>query len=213
MKFHHFFIACGIILLGSGCGPNLKKIEILNEDGKLMQIYQIDKDSLKQDWAQTFDNEGNQLSKEFYVDGELNGERKMFYTDGSVEIEEQYKEGKLSGRYTSYHSNGNAKFEANYEEDILLGITKLYYESGELREEVNFENSEENGPFREYFPNGNLKWEGTYLNGENEIGELKQYDIQGTLIKKLFCDSLHVCQTIWTLEKGDITPKKLHEPD
>lgn len=67
-------------------------------------------------------------------------------------------------------------------------------------------NNEENGPFTEYHENGQKAWEGTFLNGDNEYGLLQQYDEAGTLIKKMNCDSLGVCTTIWTLKDGDITP-------
>ena len=62
----------------------------------------------------------------------------------------------------------------------------------------------ENGPFKEYYPNGNIHWEGNYLNGDNEFGILNEYNEQGELIKKMDCDSMAVCKTIWTKENGDI---------
>ena len=67
----------------------------------------------------------------------------------------------------------------------------------------------ENGPFVEYYENGNVQWSGTFLNGDNEVGELLHYSEDGVLIKKMWCDSAAICQTIWTREKGDIVPKDL----
>ena len=64
-------------------------------------------------------------------------------------------------------------------------------------EEVLFKDNEENGPFVEYYDNGEIEWKGSYLNGDNEFGILEQYDRTGVLIKKMECDSLGACITVW----------------
>ena len=89
----------------------------------------------------------------------------------------------------------------------MQGLIKSYYPEGPLKEEVTMVDNEENGPFTEYYKDGTKEWEGTYLNGDNEFGLLKHYNDKGVLIKKMMCDSLAICSTIWTLEGGDVKPK------
>ena len=70
-------------------------------------------------------------------------------------------------------------------------------------EEVAFEGNMENGPFKEFYENGKPKATGAYLEGDNEHGELLEYDTTGTLIARKQCDR-GICKTLWTLEKGDV---------
>ena len=72
-------------------------------------------------------------------------------------------------------------------------------------ERVTFEGNEENGPFEEYHQNGQIQWKGTYLKGENEYGLLEEFDEIGEPIKRMMCDEMAICKTIWTKENGDIT--------
>ena len=92
----------------------------------------------------------------------------------------------------------------SYVDGVLSGAVLSYFENGTLKEFATVEDNIENGPFKEYYPNGKLKWEGQFLNGDKEFGELINYDSTGIMIRKMWCDSLAVCKTTWTLEKGDI---------
>ena len=83
----------------------------------------------------------------------------------------------------------------------MNGIVKKFYPEGQLKEEISFRNNIEEGPFTEYHPNGNIHWKGTYRNGDNEVGELKEFDESGILIKTMFCDSMSVCKTTWQKEE------------
>ncbi|MCB9272045.1 MAG: hypothetical protein H6561_21145 [Lewinellaceae bacterium] len=83
----------------------------------------------------------------------------------------------------------------------MSGVWKRYYQGGQLMEEVAFSGNKENGPFKEYYENGNIKAEGSYLNGPKEDGELKLYDEQGTLVKKMECSD-GVCHTTWQAESN-----------
>ncbi|MGA0231494.1 MAG: toxin-antitoxin system YwqK family antitoxin, partial [Saprospiraceae bacterium] len=126
---------------------------------------------------------------------------------GQTQIIENYVAGHMHGNYEVYYESGLLLLKQNFRMDTLEGISRKYYENGQLEEEVMFADNLENGPFKEYYENGLLHWEGQYLNGDNEFGLLKEYDDMGELIKKMMCDSLAICRTIWTLKEGDITPK------
>lgn len=186
----------------SSCSKN-NMVEIKNETGKVVERYAADKDGVKIGVYESFTDEGLLLERSNYKDGIQNGERTIFYSNGQAEIVENYQAGLLNGPYKVYYETGELKIESNYKNNVLGGVLKKYYKSGQLNEHVTFVENEENGPFKEYWENGQLKWEGTYRNGDNEYGELLKYNEEGTLVRKLMCDSLAVCRTFWTIEKGD----------
>jgi len=182
-------------------------ITLKDDQGRITEKYKINADSLKNGLYESFIN-GVKVEEAHYVNGKLQGTRKIFRTNGSVEIEEQYDNDQITGLYKTYHLNGAVAQEANYVKGMMQGKLKSYYEDGQIKELVTMVDNEENGPFVEYHENGKKAWEGNFLNGDNEYGLLQEYDETGTLIKKKMCDSLAVCTTIWTLEDGDITPAK-----
>jgi len=179
---------------------------IKDQEGRVQEKYAVNQDSLKHGDYSSYIN-GTLVEQAQYVNGKLNGPRKLFHTNGEVEIEENYKNGVIAGLYKSYYYNGVIAQEANYVNGKMEGNLKTYYKEGALKEEVTMVDNNENGPFKEYYESGQLKWEGQFLNGDNEFGLLKNYNDKGELIKKMMCDSLGVCATVWTLEEGDIQPK------
>ncbi len=178
-----------------------------DEDGNILEKFEITKDSIRNGTYQAFYEYGALLEECTYKMGKLEGVRKLYYPNGNIEIEEHYIDGKMNGEYKVFHESGPLELIQLYEMDNLRGESLKYYENGQLAERVVFVNGEENGQFQEYHPNGELQWEGEYLNGDNEVGLLKEYNEEGELIKKMMCDSLSVCRTIWTLKQGDIVPK------
>ncbi len=203
-------ILISLSLIVSSCS-NSSELSTNYDDGSVMERFEINKDSLKHGLYTLYRPGGTVAETANYTNGVLNGERKLVYENGNDEIIEQYTDDKLHGVYKSFYPTGQLELEMNYVHGVIEGKSKKYYESGKLSEEVNFQNNNENGPFVEYYDNGNKKWEGEFLNGENEVGLLMNYNEEGTLVKKMMCDSMSICQTIWTLEKGDITPIKLFD--
>ncbi len=200
------FIAC--LIYSCKTEP---EITTYHENGGLSERYSITQDSIKNGLYTSFRPGGEKLETANYINGLLDGERTIFYENGNAEIKEHYKTDKLHGEYKTYYPSGKMELVMQYVNGVISGNSVKYFESGKLMEEVNFENNEENGPFVEYHESGNKKWEGVYLNGENEVGLLLNYNKEGVLIKKMMCDSSSICQTVWTLEQGDITPIQLFE--
>ncbi len=175
-------------------------VEVKDEEGNLLEKYQVDKEGTRNGIYESYYN-GKLVSKANYKEGIESGKRVIFYENGNPEIEENYKNGALEGEYKVFYETGELKLISYYQNNTIQGQVKKYYASGQLMEDVLFVDNEENGPFIEYWENGNLKWEGTYKDGDNEFGELKKYNEQGEVIRKLMCDSLAVCRTFWTIEE------------
>lgn len=186
----------------------VRKAEIKSADGYLVETFEFIEDSIKHGLQTKYYKK--QIREEaFYNRGKLNGQRNIYFSNGNVEIEERYVDDVISGPYRVFYEDGSINLEAEYIDGKMQGILKRYYESGALLEEVTMKDNEENGPFKEFYENGQVQWQGTYLNGDNEFGELLQFNETGELIKKMMCDEMAVCQTIWTKEKGDIIPEQI----
>lgn len=198
--------AAATICLLTACKQSLETVEIKNSQGIVIESYQVSADSLKVGEARVYDDDGNLFDLSNYLNGKLNGKRTIYYRDGNIDTEENYEGGSLEGVYTQYHSNGKVMQRGAYKNGTLEGEVISFYENGSIRESVTFTENIENGPFVEFYKTGKKQWEGTYRNGDNEFGILMEYDSTEQLIKKMDCDTLGMCRTIWTLEKGDITP-------
>lgn len=61
------------------------------------------------------------MTLEFYVNGKLNGVRKVFYNSGKIAEETTYKNGVKDGPYKSYAENDVVMEESNYKNDQLDG--------------------------------------------------------------------------------------------
>lgn len=200
-----------VILLTSSCTSKTKFVEIYNDEGILTEKYQVIQDSIKHGEYYSFYPEGNIFEASHYNMGELSGQRKLYFQDGTVEIEENYVEGVIQGPYHTYYKNGKPNVSCNYNHGVLEGLVRKFYNTGELMEEVTFQDNVENGPFTEYYKNGTAKWKGTYIDGNQETGELDSFSMEGSLLKKMMCGKFmnqYICQTIWTAEEGDV-PLKL----
>lgn len=198
------FIVIGI----SACGTHLNEVIETDENGKIVKKYLIDSDKLIQGELLQYNVDGQLAIKEYYVDNKLSGERYIYHANDSIQIKEVYTSGIMDGPYVEYFENGKPLIKATYVDGVLTGILTKYYADGQIEEEVTFANNEENGLFKEYYNTGILHWEGTYKNGDNEVGLLTEYNKDGQMIKKMMCDSLSFCKSIWTIEQGDIKVSK-----
>lgn len=194
------------IFLGS-CSN--QEVQTTYPSGNIKEKFEVKNDSIKHGVYTSYSEDGTTSEIANFADGVLNGKRQLFYTNGSIEIEEIYKNGVMDGDYKVFYKNGTDKINSTFVNGVLQGVLYKFYDDGKLMEEVTFVDNEENGPFKEFHPNGQVQWEGSYLNGDSEFGLLIHYDEEGETIKKMMCDSLGVCQTIWTPEDGDIIPKNL----
>ncbi len=61
------------------------------------------------------------MTSEQYVNGKLNGIRKVFYKSGEIAEETTYKNGVKNGAYKSYAENGILLEESNYKNDLNDG--------------------------------------------------------------------------------------------
>jgi len=189
-------IICSVCLL-TACASKLSKQE--KNEGGVLSVFHIDDNGMKQGKKKVTHPEGYTMELAEYVDDKLEGQRTIFYDTGKPELIEYYVNDELQGAYKAYYPSGQLKYEVQYEAHVMDGLFTQYYDDGTKKEEVHFKDNEENGPFTEYHKNGQKKWVGQFKNGDNEVGELLEYDSTGQLIKKMFCDENSVCNTTWSI--------------
>jgi len=181
------------------------------ENGSTKEIYAVNDEGQKNGVYKLFREDGTLQEESNFKKDQLVGQRKIYFQDGKqIEILENYKDGILEGEHVDYYESGGKLIVSNYVDGKMNGLLTKYYEDGKVMETVTFKDNMEMGPFKEYYANGQVQWEGNFLNGDQEFGLLTQFDESGSMIKKMMCDSLGVCQTIWTPEKGDIELKEFN---
>lgn len=197
MKWIYFLI---IVYSFMACFSDTKKVKEYYEDEKtLRKEYFVHKETnLKEGSYISYYEDGTVYDRSTYKNGKLDGNRKIYFPTGEIQIEEPYIEDQIHGEYLRYHKNGTVEFRAVYVNHVLNGTAIRYYNNGQIKDQVTMVQNQENGPFVEYYKNGNKKWEGTYKDGDNEVDLLIQYDSLGQMEQKLMCDSLSRCKTFWT---------------
>lgn len=126
--------------------------------------------------------EGDTLETIDYKQGVIEGQRILYYPDGTVKTVENYINNEYNGSYQTFYENGAPKQIGNFQNNQFTGELKSYYETptGRLRESVYFVAGEEDGPFKQFYPNGQLEAEGHYQKGQRS-GEFKEYHPNGEL--------------------------------
>lgn len=198
-----FLLYCFLVTaVVSGCS-DVETIENKDENGVLIERYSRKKDNYaKHGKYLRFHPDGKVFEERNYKNDVLDGESKVYFSNGQLDYIENHKDGQYEGLYQKYFENGQLSNEGQYVDNQMSGVWKRWYEDGTLREEVTFASNNENGPFKEYHPNGQLKAVGEFIDGDNEQGELLLYDENGEVIEKKICD-YGVCGTTWTKEEGD----------
>jgi len=204
------FQLLAIIVLFASCNDGRKKVTYQHPEGYYKEIYYLKNDSTKEGrYLKYYANELLADSCQF-VNNKIHGERKLFSDKGYLEILENYNHGVFEGPYITYYPDGEMKKNQQYVNNRIQGEVIEYYLTGKIKAISQMVDNIENGPFQEFFENGQLHWEGFYQNGDFEQDTLKEFNIQGLLIRKLFCDN-GICQTVWTPEKGYFQPKEIFE--
>ena len=106
-----------------------------------------------------------------------------YYLSGDKYGEGDFLNGKLNGRRKMYYENGNLKLDRYYKNGIENGSSKEYFDDGTLKQSGIFKDGLEHGKWEMYFPNGQLRQSATFQRGKM-IGETFTYYSTGKLKSK-----------------------------
>jgi len=93
------------------------------------------------------------MSIENYIQGKLNGLKKIFYKSGKLVEEINYTDGIKNGPYKKYAENGVVLEETNYKNDELDGQTVYKNALGQLVSSGKYKNGKKNGLWK-FYENG-----------------------------------------------------------
>jgi len=111
-----------------------------------------------------------------YINGELDGNSKVFSWHGGLVIEENFKNGKRHGAYYEYFIPKETRLEScildlckkkevNYVNGSQEGIYTEYHEGNKIKVKCNKLNNKFHGKYIEYDPGGMIICKGTYYRG------------------------------------------------
>jgi antitoxin component YwqK of YwqJK toxin-antitoxin module len=135
---------------------NSAQVKFLSSKGKRISEGQMNGMLYTGKWVYFHNNSAALLATEFYnLDGVLEGEKLVFYPDGTIAEKANYKDGKLNGSSTWYAENGKVLKEFIFENDELNGVCKYYDVSGNLEAEGVYRKDLKHGIWT-YYENGKL---------------------------------------------------------
>jgi len=204
---YRYLIVLAVISILMSCSKK-KKVVSVHPDGYYKEVYHMIDDSIMEGSYMKYYPDGTVADSCNYVNNKLDGTRKIYTKEGKLEIEESYVNGDFSGPYKTFYTSGQVKKIQHYVDNKIQGEVQEFYEDGLLKAKVAFVDNLENGSFQEFHTNGKLHWEGFYQGGDFEQDTLKEFDTEGNIIRKLYCEN-GICQTVWTPETGYVDPQKI----
>lgn len=122
---------------------------------------------------------GNRF-EEFYINGKLEGERKIYNSNDQLWRHEFYRNGQLEGEYKSWHENGRPDTREFYRNGQLEGKMEEWYINGNIRMYAFYREGKREGISKKWHDTGGLLEKESYLNGERE-GARKVWSTDGLL--------------------------------
>jgi len=135
---------------------NKSQVTFLSSTGKLISEGEMNGKLYIGKWIYYHNKSKSIMSTEFYNEnGALEGEKLVFYSDGTIAEKANYKDGKLHGKSIWYSSKGKVLKEFMYQNDELHGVSKYYDASGNLEAEGTYRKDLKHGIWS-YYKNGKL---------------------------------------------------------
>lgn len=100
------------------------------------------------EWKYYHENSPVVMTLEYYVNGKLNGVRKVFYKSGVLAEETTYKDGVKEGLYKSYTENGIVLEESNYKNGLYDGQATFRTVDNQLSAQGVFKNGKKVGVWK-----------------------------------------------------------------
>ncbi|MCB4809408.1 toxin-antitoxin system YwqK family antitoxin [Tamlana sp. 62-3] len=135
---------------------NIAEVKFLASSGKVISEGQMDGKKYIGTWKYYQKNSDALLTLENYnKNGELHGERLVYYPNEIIAEKKQYVNGKLHGLANWFTDSKILLKSINYENDMFNGEAKYYNNSGGLISEGFYKNDKKVGIWK-FYKNGNL---------------------------------------------------------
>lgn len=131
-------------------------VTFLSSKGKMISKGQMKGKLYIGKWTYYHNKSDAIMSQEYYNDmGMLDGEKLVFYPNGTKAEKSNYTNGKLNGSSIWYAINGKVLKDFTYENDELNGISKYYDADGHIKAEGVYRKGLKHGVWN-YYENGKL---------------------------------------------------------
>ncbi len=118
------------------------------------------------EWKYYHENSPAIMTLEYYVNGKLNGVRKVYYKSGKIAEETTYKNGLKDGPYKSYTENDILIEESNYKNDLYEGAAVFRNTDNQISGQGTFKNGKKIGVWK-VLEKGKLKEVNMNKQGKN----------------------------------------------
>jgi len=125
-------------------------------------------------------NGDKKINSDRFINGNLEGKNKSWYTNGNRQWELVYKQDKAMGPVKRWYENGIISHYYYCNMGTKMGPFQRWYENGNLMFNCQYIEGELEGEYKSYHSNGNTKIHCYYSQGK-VIGEYKEYDLEGRL--------------------------------
>lgn len=98
--------------------------------------------------------------------GELDGECKLYYPDGTLKAQMYYEKGKLHGPSSFYNTKGQLLAQSVFVKGMQEGVSYWYYPSGALYARHHYHKGFLHGPQEYFFEDGSIKTSLLYRQGK-----------------------------------------------
>lgn len=138
---------------------NLAKREVFAYDGKMIREENYTGGRKHGSWKEWKEFDGTLITELNYVNDELDGEQKYFFSDGRIKRKLNYLAGRMEGRQVEFffkEGTDSIKIEHNYSGGILHGMQRQWQKDGKLLYNYNFVAGKPEGLQRKYDESGNM---------------------------------------------------------
>lgn len=157
-KFYQEGVKHPVALMEFDPGSEVVEAKYLTQKGKTISEGKMVDQQRTGLWTYYHKNSDKIMMIENYRNGELHGEKKIFYDNGVLAEEAIYVNGKLHGPRKVYSVKKVVLEDLNYENGELHGPAKYFNGKGELLNEGEYRRNKHHGTWR-YYENGKFKEE------------------------------------------------------
>ena len=133
------------------------------------------------------DQNQDTISSEGFINGQLSGICRKWYSNKKLLEERMYAGGKKNGKQLAYWENGNKRFEFMAENDAYEGELSEWTFDGKLTHLAHYKDGQEDGSQKLWYDNGKIRANYVIIKG-------KRYGLLGTKNCKNVSDSIFVVQ-------------------
>lgn len=134
-------------------------VKFYSSKGKLISEGQMTNKRFVGKWVYYHNKTNGVMTEEHYNDqGQLEGEKLVYYPNGQLAEKSHYVNGKIQGVSKVFSEKGVLIKEFTYNDDMLHGMSKYYDADGKMLAEGAFRNDQKHGIWK-FYENGVLKEE------------------------------------------------------